>query len=109
MKTNFESKSGQLEYKLESKDSGEDHVHNIQSFSVACRLSMKFHGQCYSVDQDENKDGVLKWLRRHEPPDFVLEPIFWNVATSGFSFQSEFYTVPLQEYVTRFHSSITLY
>ena len=60
--THLETESSQLEHKLKSENSSEDHVHDVQGFGVQIGLLMKFHSQRYSVDEDEDKDDVLKWL-----------------------------------------------
>ena len=56
---------------------------------------MKFHAQRDGVDDDEGEDDVLERLRGDHPPDFVLEPLLWDVAPEGLGFEGEFDAVAL--------------
>ena len=55
------------------------------------------HGECDSVDHDQDEDAVLKRLWSHKPPDSVLELSLRDVTTLRLRFQRKLYTLPLQE------------
>lgn len=91
----LESESHYLEDKLKSKDSSEDEVENVESMSVGLWFPSKLHCQGDGIEHDEDKDGILKWLWCDEPPDFVLKPVFWDIASNRFGFEGKFYAVSL--------------
>ena len=76
----LKSERHEFENKLKSKYWSEEEIEDIQGLCVWFRLPMELHGQADCVEHDENEDGVLEWLWRHEPPDLILEPILWYVS-----------------------------
>lgn len=63
------SKASHFEDKLESKEDGEDQVHDVKEVCVVLGLIVEAHGQEHSVDTDGRKDGVLEEGAGHEGPD----------------------------------------
>ena len=64
--------------------------------SVDLWLPSELHGQRDSIEHDEHKDGVLKGLRRDEPPYLVLEPVLGDVAPHWLGLQCKLYAIPLR-------------
>lgn len=79
-KTHLKPKCCKFEYELQGENSCEDHVEHIQSFTILSRLVVILHSKCYSVDHDQNEDGILERLGCDKPPDFVLNAMFWDVS-----------------------------
>jgi hypothetical protein len=92
----LESKSCQFEYKLKREDGRENHIQNVQRLGIIFWLMVKFHRQRDCVYHDQYENCVLKRLRRHEPPHFILYPVFWNVSSYWFCFQRKLYAVALE-------------
>lgn len=91
----FETKGCELEYELEGKYGGEDHVETVEEVGVSLRLLVEFHGEGHRVYHDQTKDRVLERLRRNEPPNLVLDPVLGNVAANWLRFQRELDAVAL--------------
>ena len=64
----LESEGTQLEHELQGEEDSEDDVENIKKLSVQFRLLIEFHGKTKGVDEDHDKDGILKDRRCHEGP-----------------------------------------
>ena len=82
----FKAKCGEFEDKFEREDGGEDHVEDVEDFGVFFWLSIELHRERDCVDHDENENCVFEWLRRHKPPNFVLNSVLWNVSARVWKF-----------------------
>lgn len=91
----LEPEGCQLEDKLECKDCCEYHVKVIQHVSVHVWLPVELHGQRHRIYHDQDEDRVLEWLRRHEPPHFVLNPVLGYVPAHRLRLERKLYAVTL--------------
>lgn len=72
-------KGSQFKYKLQSKNSSEYHIEHVQSLAVLGGLVVVLHGEGDGIDHDKHEDGILEWLRRDEPPHFVLDAVLRDI------------------------------
>ena len=100
--------------KFHGKDGRKDNIQIIQRFGIILRLFIVleqvvlrdgsddhelrtyFHGQNHCIDHDQGEDGIFKWRRSDEPPDFRLNFLRRDVAFDRLRFQGEFDTFPLK-------------
>ena len=84
-----------FEDELEGEDCSENQVEDVQRLGVGLGLALELHRKTHGVEHNEDKNGVLKGLWRHKPPNFVLEPVLRDISPNRFRPQRKLYAVSL--------------